>query len=156
VEPEPPWNDESFDTSEGGVEKPPEVLAETQILPPEPEVKNQNGESDPPCSGESFETSEGGSETPPSPPEPRAKAAEERLYSSFGRQQARSQREDVHEAGGGRQEDPEPEFGRQEEPVLEAGRQNGAPEPARQGWRGGGPSGPSTQTPRTTLKHKLN
>ena len=146
VEPEPPWNDESFDTSEGGVETPPEVLAEAQILPPEPEVKNQNGESDSPCSGESFETSEGGSETPPSPPEPRVKVAEEHPYSSSGQEQARPQREDVHEAGGGQQEEPEPQ----------AGRQNGAPEPARQGWRGGGPSGPSTQTPRTTLKHKLN
>ena len=35
----PPWNDESFDTSEGGVERPSEVLAEEQILPPEPEAK---------------------------------------------------------------------------------------------------------------------
>jgi hypothetical protein len=77
VEPEPPWNDESFDTSEGGVERPSEVLAEEQILPPEPEAKNQIPDSEPPWHGELFETSEGGSETPPSPPEPRAEGTEQ-------------------------------------------------------------------------------
>jgi len=77
VELEPLWNDESFDMSEGGVERPSEVLAENQILPPEPEVKNQIADSEPPWNGELFETSEGGSETPPSPPEPRAEDPEQ-------------------------------------------------------------------------------
>jgi len=57
--------------SEGGVERPSEVLAENQILPPEPEVKNQIADSEPPRNGESFETSEGGSETPLSAAEAR-------------------------------------------------------------------------------------
>ena len=63
--------------SEGGVECPPEVLAETQILPPEPEVKNRVADSESPCHGELFETSEGGSEMSPSPPEPRAEGPEQ-------------------------------------------------------------------------------
>ncbi len=146
VDPEPPWNDESFDTSEGGVERPSEVLAENQILPPEPEVKNQTADLEPPWNGELFETSEGGSETSPSPPEPRAEGPEQGLQTPTVRRQTQPQREDGRGPCGGRQEEPEPE----------AGRRNGAPEPERQGWRGGGPSGPSTQTPRTTLKHKSN
>jgi len=88
-EPESPWNDELFDTSEGGVERPPEVLAEEKILPPEPEAKNQIPELEPPWHGESFETSEGGSATPPSPPEPRAEGPEPTSQISARRQQMR-------------------------------------------------------------------
>ena len=72
--------------SEGGVESSSEVLAETQILPPEPEVKNRAVDSESPCHGELFETSEGGSEMSPSPPEPRAEYPREHPCSSTGGQ----------------------------------------------------------------------